>query len=211
MGTQLHTRGRLLYALLLVVLAPAVAPHASAKGAPRRRGRRRRLALSLGLALALALSAGPVPPSAAATVATLSGETLTGSSTSPTNGGLCPTASYTVSGTAAAPYPGSFAETGTIFGPTLTATFTIASGGALVTGSLTQGGGRFTTSCGPLSGGYQGTALYTATIQTLSGTYRDEGTVAVDVTITGVTATLTERFTSSLAQPVLIGPPRPAP
>ena len=177
-----------------------------------RLGRRRRLALSLGLglALALALSAGTGPPSAAATVATLSGETLTGSSTSPTNVGLCPTASYTVSGTASAPYPGSFAETGTIVEPTLTATFTIASGGALVTGSLTQGGGRFTTSCGPLSGGYQGAALYTATIHTLSGTYHDEGTVAVDVTITGVTATLTERFTSSLAQPVLIGPTRPA-
>jgi hypothetical protein len=31
------------------------------------------------------------------------------------------------------------------------------------------------------------------------------------VTITGLTATLTERFTSSLAQPVLTGPTRPAP
>jgi hypothetical protein len=71
-----------------------------------------------------------------ATVSSLSGETLTGSSTSPTNFGLCPTATYTVSGTASGPYPGTFVQTGTINGPTLTATtFTITSAG---TGDLSR-------------------------------------------------------------------------
>ena len=114
-----------------------------------RLGRSRRLALSVGLSLAL--SVGTVLPILAATVSTLSTETLTGSSTSPTNFGLCPTAIYTVAGTASGPYPGTFAETGTITGPSLTANFSIASAGTTVTGSVTQGS-RFTASCGPASG-----------------------------------------------------------
>jgi hypothetical protein len=153
--------------------------------------------------LALALSAATVLPSVAATASPLSGEMLTGSTISPTNFGLCPTATYTVSGTASGPYPGTFVETGTITGPTLTAKFTITSagGGTSVTGSKTQGS-RFTASCGPASGGYHGDALYTATISTPTGTYHDEGTSTMDVTITGLTASLTASFTSSLAQPV---------
>src|SRR6266566_532330 len=79
-------------------------------------GRSRRLALSVGLSLAL--SVGTVRPIAAATVSSLTNETLMGSSTLPTNSQFCPTPTYSVSGTAAGPYPGSFAETGTIFGPT---------------------------------------------------------------------------------------------
>jgi hypothetical protein len=52
-------------------------------------GRSRRLALSVGLSLAL--SVGTVRPIAAATVSSLTNETLMGSSTSPTNSELCPT------------------------------------------------------------------------------------------------------------------------
>jgi hypothetical protein len=169
--------------------------------------RSQRLALSVGLTLALGL--GTVLPIAAATISTLSGETLTGSSTSPTNFGLCPAVTYTVSGTASGPYPGTLVETGTISGLALTATFSIASaGGTTVTGSLTQGS-RFTASCGPASGGYNGHAVYTATIATPSGTYHDEGTSSVAVTINTLSATLTESFTSSLAQPAPSGPSVP--
>src|SRR5438128_2420758 len=104
-------------------------------------GRSRRLALSVGLSLALSM--GTVGPIAAATVASLTNETLMGSSTLPTNSELCPTPTYSVSGTAAGPYPGSFAETGTILEPTgpFQASFTIASAGTIVTGSskTTQG------------------------------------------------------------------------
>jgi hypothetical protein len=157
----------------------------------------RRLALSVGLFAALGVAS--VPPIAAATVSTLSGETLSGSSTSPTNFGLCPTVTYTISGTASGAYPGTFVETGTVSGPTLTAHFSIASAGTTVTGSLTQGS-RFTASCGPASGGYHGDARYTATISTASGIYHDEGTSTVDVDINTLSATLTESFTSSLAQ-----------
>jgi hypothetical protein len=172
-----------------------------------RLGRSRQLALSVGLSLALCV--GTVRPIVAATVSSLTNETLMGSSTLPTNSELCPTPTYSVSGSAAGPYPGSFAETGTIFGPTgpLMANFTIAAAGTIVTGSSKTQGSRWSASCGPAFGGsYHGTALYTATISTPTGTYHDEGTSSVDVTITGLTATLTESFTSSLAQPVPIVP-----
>ena len=175
-----------------------------------RLGRSRRLALSVGLSLVLSVgTVGPII--AAATVSSLTNETLMGSSTLPTNSEFCPIPTYTVSGTAAGPYPGSFAETGTILGPTdpFQASFTIASAGTIVTGSskTTQGSSHWTASCGPAFGGtFHGTALYTATISTPTGTYHDEGTSSVDVTITGLTATLTESFTSSLAQPVPIVP-----
>ena len=179
-----------------------------------RPGRSRRLALSVGLSLAL--SVATVLPIAAATVSTLTNESLTGSSTLPTNSPLCP-ATYSVSGTASAPYRGSFAETGTILGPggVLTASFTIVSGATTVTGSKKQSA-PFRASCVSGLGGvlgdasYHGSAVYTATITTPTGTYHDEGTSTVDVTITGLTATLTESFTSSLAQPVPIAPTVPA-
>jgi hypothetical protein len=80
-------------------------------------------------------------PIAAATVSSLSGESLTGSSTSRTDFGLC-----------------------------------------------------------PASGGYHGDTRYTATISTPTETYHDEGTSTVEVTITTVSTTLTENFTSSLTQ-----------
>jgi hypothetical protein len=171
--------------------------------------RSRRLALSVGLGLALSL--GTVLPIAAATVSTLTGETLTGSSTLPTNSQLCPTPTYTVSGTASGPYPGSFVETGTILGPggVLNANFTITSGSTVVTGSKTQAPTRWRASCASLGfgdGSFHGAALYTATISTPTGTYHDEGTSNVDVTITVLTATLTETYTSSLAQPVPMVP-----
>jgi hypothetical protein len=161
----------------------------------------RRLAVSLGLSL------GAVLPIAAAAVSTLTGESLTGSSTSPSNSQICP-ATYTVSGTATGPYPGSFTETGTLLGPTglLTANYTITSASTTVTGSKTALDLTH-ASCGPnLHGNYQGTASYTATIHTPSGNYHDEGTSTVTLTIIGTTATLTETFASSLTQPTLIVP-----
>ena len=180
-----------------------------------RLGRSRRLAPSMGLSLALRV--GTVLPIAAATVSTLTNETLSGSSTSPTNSPLCP-ATYSISGTASGPYRGSFAETGTILAPgsILSANFTIVSGGTTVTGSKKQSA-PFRASCVGGVGGvlgdasYHGSAVYTATITTPTGTYHDEGTSTVDVTISGLTAMLTESFTSSLAQPVPIGPTLPVP
>ncbi len=171
----------------------------------------RRLVVSLWLGLALSL--GTVFPTGAATVSTLTGETLPGSSTSG-NSGVCFTPTYSVGGTASGPYPGTFSETGgwSQMGvdSLLNATFTITSGTTTVTGSkagpLSKPGDFL--ACG-LSGGQAVVQAvpYTAVIHTPDGNFEDRGVSNVSVTITkGGAATLTESFTSSLAAPVLIVP-----
>jgi hypothetical protein len=166
-----------------------------------------RLMLSLGLvALALAVS-----PATASAVSTLTGETLSGSS-SQGNSPACPSPTFSVSGTATGPYPGMFAESGT-WSPsnptTFSATFTITSGTTTIIGNKTRGPSFTLLSCGTAGGASAilPQSPYTATIPTPNGNFHDEGTSAVSVTITeSGAATLTESFTSSLAQPVLIAP-----
>jgi hypothetical protein len=167
----------------------------------------RRFLVTLGLSLALTLAA--VSPAAA--VSTLTGESLSGSSSSGNTGGcITKAATYSVSGEATGPYPGTFSETGSV-GPgffDFTATFTITSGTTTITGSKTTA----SSTSGSLgcSSTFAGTTLtdvaYTATIHAPGGTFHDEGTSNVDVNITRPAATLTEGFTSSLTEPVLTAP-----
>ena len=150
--------------------------------------------------------------------ATLTGESLAGTGTGTTsapdfhcnsydNGS---TQTFSVSGTASGPYPGTFTETGTFTGGfpvNFSATFTITSGSITVTG----------TKSGPLYGGScvsasphstmtaTGPATYQATIHTSGGDYADQGTADTSVTLNpDDTAVLTEAFQSDLSQPTLI-------
>jgi hypothetical protein len=180
--------------------------------------RTRTLLVGLGLSLALTLAAA----SPAAAVSTLTGESLSGSSSSG-NTSWCPTPTFSISGTATGPFPGTFSEAGSWdmrSGP-FTATFTITSGTTTVTGSKTADtvspptfGGM---SCGVHRGAFANFtyAPYTATIRTPNGNFHDEGLTNVHVIISAfpaggmplnLSATQTESFTSSLTAPVLIAP-----
>ena len=171
---------------------------------------RRRLLLGMGLSVALTLAVSPTTASAAA-VSTLTGESLSGISSSG-NTSACPTATYSVSGDATGPYAGTFSESGSwsIVGRTFTATFTITSGTTTVSGSESLGGGSFNyLFCGEAAGVDLRDSSYTATINTPSGNFHDEGTSPnVGIFVIGTTgaASLEETFTSSLTQPVPIAP-----
>jgi hypothetical protein len=176
--------------------------------------RKRPLFLGLGLVVALALA---VSPATASAVSTLTGEHLSAQAVFPPS--ICFPASrpysYTVSGTATGPYPGTFTETGSgtaggLGGPgpaTLSASFTIHSGNFLITGTKTGGSG---TGCvgdnGDSSADVSGLS-YQATIHTSTGNYGDQGTANAVVLTDPVRGTdLAEDFTSSLAAPVPIAP-----
>jgi hypothetical protein len=179
--------------------------------------RKRSLFLCLGLTLVLVVAL----PATASAVSTLTGETLSGSSSSGNSipNGVCLNTPYSVSGTATAPYLGTFTETGT-FSTTvvqLSATFTITSGTTTVTGSKSAppGGSLNGALCLEDANGRTALALapyesipYTATIHTPNGNFHDEGTstVTVNVRLDLDTTTLTESFASSLTAPVLITP-----
>ena len=171
---------------------------------------RRRLLLGMGLSVALTLAVSPTTASAAA-VSTLTGESLSGISSSG-NTSACPTATYSVSGDAGGPYAGTFSESGSwsIMGRTFTATFAITSGTTTISGSKSLGGGSFNyLFCGEAAGVDLRDSSYTATINTPSGNFHDEGTSPnVGIFVIGTTgaAFLGENFTSSLTQPVLIAP-----
>src|SRR3954452_8203473 len=171
---------------------------------------KRRLLLGLGLSVALGLVVAL--PAAASAASTLTGETLNGASASG-NSSACLIPTFSVSGTATGPYPGTFTESGSfsIVSFTFNATFTTASGTTTITGSKSASpsspgfGGSMV--CSDFGGSANLTEVpYTATIHTTSGNFHDEGTSAVNVVITGSAATLTESFTSSLTQPVSVGP-----
>jgi hypothetical protein len=166
---------------------------------------KRRLLLGLGLTVAFVLAVG-LSPAAASAASTLTGENLTGASSSGNSVFFCG-GTYSVTGTATGPYPGTFTETGTFSLVVTNATFTITSGTTTITGSKTRGGGGGATgTCNPPSQSSFGLS-YTATIHTPNGNFHDEGTSAQQVAITSAgAATLTETFASSLAQPVLIAP-----
>jgi hypothetical protein len=174
--------------------------------------RKRHLSAGLGSTVALVLALGVA--SAAAAVPSLTGETLTGAS-SQGNERACLTPTFSVSGTAAGPYAGTFTEAGSWaqLDFSFSATFTVTSG----TTTTITGSKAFSRSTTGLSGffdcgGDPATmdltgVPYTATINTPDGSFHDEGTSSLDVLIfASGAATLTETFTSSLAQPVPVAP-----
>ena len=174
--------------------------------------RKRRLSLGLGLTVILGL-VGVLPPAAAAAVSTLTGETLSGSSSQGNTWSCAP--SFSVSGTATAPYPGTFSESGSWNQSfDLNASFTIASGTTTITGSKgpTFSGSAFCQFAPPGTGLARADVsqvAYTATIHTPSGNFHDEGTSSLTGVVTEAgSATLQESFTSSLTEPVLIVPTR---
>ena len=173
---------------------------------------KRHLLIGFGLTVPLVLALG-LSSAAAATVSTLTGETLSGSS-SQGNERACLNPTFGVSGTATGPYPGAFTEAGT-WAPlsfSFSATFTITSGTTTITGSKAVSRGTpglsGTFDCGADPSTFDVTGVpYTATIHTPNGSFHDEGVSTVYIAITGSgAATLTESFASSLAQPVLIAP-----
>src|SRR4051794_12896396 len=104
--------------------------------------RKRRLLLGLGLSMALVLAVAL--PATASAVSTLTGETLSGSSLSGNTPNCFPAGSHwSVNGTAAGPYPGTFSESGSwnfdssALDFRADATFTITSGTTTITGSKT--------------------------------------------------------------------------
>jgi hypothetical protein len=172
---------------------------------------KRRLSLGLGLTVALSLAVGL--SSATAAVSTLTGENLNGVSALG-NSHACNTPTFSVSGTATGPYAGTFTETGSwsVVPDTFGAMFTITSGTTTIigskSGSLTAPGDAVSCKNTAASAFAIVTDLqYSATIHSPSGVFHDEGKSTVQAEITGAgAATLTENFTSSLAQPVLIAP-----
>lgn len=181
---------------------------------PTQSGRKRQSVL--GLIMGIVLSVGAVHPAWAAPATsvppppTLTGETLSGTTSASENSGLCPTATYMVNGTATGPYPGTFSETGTVSVTQFSATFTIVSGSTLITGtkSFPFGG------CGDGFGLGLSAAAYTAVINTPDGIFSDTGTSLLGLNITGSTAVLhIETYASSLTQTVLHGtqPPNAVP
>ena len=173
---------------------------------------RRFLLLGPGLILTLGLAAAQ-PPAAISSVSTLTWETLSGAS-SQGNSRACLSPTFSVSGTATGPYAGSFTESGT-WDPlsfTFSATFTITAGTTTITGTKTFSrdtpglSGTFDCGADPTTMHLTGVP-YSATIDSPNGRLHDEGVSTLDIAITASgAATLSESFTSSLAQPVPLLP-----
>jgi hypothetical protein len=170
--------------------------------------RKCRLMLSPGLMAALALAVSPPTTSA---VSTLTGADFVSSAGQGDPGGCVRPSAFNVSGSATGPYPGPFTEAGTFNGaPSVSASFSITSGTTTVTGSKSPAprpSGSFTCGGAGFASVLARGEPYTATIHTPSGNFHDEGltTVRASVSESGA-ATLTESFTSSLAEAVLIVP-----
>jgi hypothetical protein len=150
-----------------------------------------------------------------------------------TNPGLTSaTFSYTASGVATAPYPGTFTERGTVtvetssvnenagFSGPITSwdvQFRIDSGAGVVEGTKSLDTGFASTGeCTDPSGGSgltvrfgRATLDYEARIQTAAGLFRDHGTAATELISFGVPpvlATFSETFASALQQPIPLAP-----
>lgn len=155
-------------------------------------------------------------PAGADVPATLTGEVLTGQGTGTTSSPDFPLCNdflngsaqtFSVTGTAAGPYPGTFTETGTfvgVFPTTFTASFTITAGSVTVSGTKS---GSFTGgSCGfgdphPTMT-VTGDVGYQATIHTSAGDYTDQGTATTSVTLSPDNSVVqSETFQSALSQP----------
>jgi hypothetical protein len=177
---------------------------------PRHRG-----AVALALGVCLAVLAAP----SAFAAAPLTGETFAGSAETTTTmncefGQAGPESfSYSSTGVASGPYPGTYSETGTVTLDSsedvvgFDATFTITSPSGTVQGSKsfgpqTDGGNGF---CGPgvfqNSAGFATGLSYTATITAPDGTFTDTGLSDADVeshfAASGEVGRLTESFTST--------------
>jgi hypothetical protein len=186
----------------------------------------------LRMAFSIAVVAGVVvaAPVRAQTPSTLTGETLTGTTTTAETRGDCRTddnvsLTYTVSGTATGPYPGTFSETGTLrllfFGPpearlgiepvkgdALDATFEIDSQAGQVTGEkggIALGRSQFVlcTSTGdldfPAVFAFQIVPGYIARIETEEGVFVDQGRTHGPWVSSGDQVTITEIFVSDFA------------
>jgi hypothetical protein len=186
----------------------------------------------LALCAATALAGSVVSAAIGAPPASMTGEHFAG--TGGTGGPAsvtCTTSgdfSFSVSGAATGPYPGTFTETGsghvTVGVPASTAgtvtsfsaTFTVYSpvGAVLVTGTKTLDtsaptGFPLNYACQQdLATGAVGIPTnYEATIYTGSGNYRDEGTSRIPLLLADPAgATLTENFVSTLSQPTPVAP-----
>ena len=176
--------------------------------------RKRSLLIGLGLAMSLVLAVAL--PATASAVSTLTGEQFSAEAQFPPS--ICVPGShpysYSASGTATGPYPGTFTEmgSGTAGGPvgpgpaTLSASFTIHSGDFLITGTKTGGSGTGCVAEHDSRADVSGLS-YQATIHTSTGNYADQGTSHAVVLTSPLAGTdLAEDFTSSLTAPVLIAP-----
>ena len=115
---------------------------------------------------------------------------------------------YTTSGEAEGPYPGTYTETGTgtIVGWDLvsfTATFTIESSVGTVTGTKTLTGDTdYGCFAGPFDFRTDGLTTYQATIETADGVYTDQGTSLMRLTLTrGIVNYFLETYESDQTLP----------
>ena len=160
---------------------------------------RRRLLIAV--AVGVLGCSGYVVALAATPPSTLSGETLNGTGTGFSE---CPSPTFTISGTAGNPYPGTFSETGNWTTTSFSATFTIISGTTTITGSKSGGSGTCDPdpqNAGTIPESATQSGPYTATIHTPSGNVVDAGFSAGTVTAGAFVGTLNETFTSTLPQP----------
>jgi hypothetical protein len=140
------------------------------------------------LMLVAAVGAVLAPSAVAQTPSTLSGETLEGAVTEAEPICFGGSGDFSASGTAAGPYPGTFAETGKVtpIGQgnevSLTADFTVTSGSTTITGTKTVTGPSQAACVDELFGTFipSASGTYQATINTPEATFTDEGTVTTE-------------------------------
>ena len=174
-------------------------------------GRRVQYLLLTGCLILGMLGLGAVDAQAA-TPSSLTGETFTsqrvqGSTLTGTCNGEGGSFSFSVSGTAAGPFPGTFTESGSFtalrdgFLTDFSSTFTITSTSGTVTGTKRLVGGNSQVLCddeGSLSTVLNFTTVYTATI---NGTGRDRGAATVNISglplVPGATPDFSESFGSA--------------
>lgn len=193
--------------------SPLIRPASRRKGASAPAGAAKRttrwLAGAAAAAGLLGLGAAAAPAASAQTTQpTLGGEVLTASSYIPVTCQDANAVSFTVTGTATGPYPGTFTETlsEVLDGPPVqfdyTATFTITSAAGVVTGTETAQTPDGIGACSESGGEYSafGSPGYTATIRAAGQTYTDQGTTAVTWSTFNYPGGGNETFTSSQQQ-----------
>jgi hypothetical protein len=176
--------------------------------------------VGVALALPAASSAAPPPP-------TLSGESF--HQDIPTITSIDCTAeslnfTYSATGTATGPYPGTFTESGSMTSTHLSSSFTINSPVGRITGSKSGSAGvscavpvhcsgaaacdEFGAAFNTLPGGFSGTDTYEATMRTASGTFADNGlfTAVFFRDDSSPLNGFNSDFLSALASPVPLGP-----
>jgi hypothetical protein len=161
------------------------------------------------------LLALPTPALAQSPLPTLTGEFLLGTTTviSTTCSSVGGTATWSASGTASGPYPGTFVERGTAPSATLPtqwdSTFTITSGEITITGTKHLSISPFNggVCIGSAVNGWVVDLTYSATISTPAGSFHDEGSAHSQAALGGgVSGGFIEDFESSLAAPIPLLP-----